>query len=212
MNKIKILTILIIAISHLYSAGQQVWLPNGVWSLVSYKGVYKSSSDARNWDDDNHNIIEDIADSRITYIVPNTNTDDHLYNTVGSASATMNLTANTSTQIGATIGVFAIKDAKSPSGGATLDGTETGSIKMKFTTAHAKSVAETMYSMYVAGESNKPAIRIYFQGNYQGDKFRVRFGNESKAYIGYFDYRNTFDKPAALKDETLKAYLHKVLD
>ena len=58
-----------------------------------------------------------------------------------------------------------------------------------------------MYTMYIGGNGKIPVVKIIFQANYQGELFRVKFGDEKEAYIGYFNYDNTFDNPAILINE-----------
>jgi len=204
MRCFKTLVLLFVLASSLYSAASQIWLPNGVWTLVGYKGIYSGSSEANSWNDDNHLIIEDIADDKFTYVVNTTDETDHLYNSVGSgatASLPLTLTSNDTTQINSNIGVFAISDTTSIRETTTLDGSVTSSVQLKFSTVYDKDPSTPMYSMYVAGGSNTPAIRLVFQGSYSGDLFRVRFGEEEEAYVGYFNHESTYDNPAILVDE-----------
>ena len=199
-----VITVVLLSTSSLYSAASQIWLPNGVWTLVGYKGIYSGSSSATNWDDENHLIVEDTADNRFTYIVNTADETDHLYNSVGSgttATLPLTLTSNDTTEIGSNIGVFAIRGTTSIRGTTTLDGSVASSVQLKFSTVYDKDFSAPIYNMYVAGGGNNPAIRIAFQGSYSGDLFRVRFGEEEEAYVGYFNHENTYDNPAILMNE-----------
>ena len=93
----RIITFTFVTISGLYPQMDTIFLPNGIWKFVGYKGIYFSTTNPRSWDSDRHNTIIDVADEKTTYIVPNSTQDDHLYNYVGGATASVNLTANTFT-------------------------------------------------------------------------------------------------------------------
>ena len=135
-----VIFIVILSAQSLHSAASQVVLPNGVWTLFGYRGIYAGSSEATNWEDDANRIIEDVADSALTYVVNNATATDHLYNSVGGASTTITLTNNDTTEIGANIGVFAIIGTTSVRGTTTLDGSTTSRVQMKFSTTYPKDL------------------------------------------------------------------------
>ena len=201
---IKLLSILLLLTSILYPRANPIWLPNNTWKLVAYKGVYSDVTSPANWAEDSNRIIEDVADENTTFIVPNNDLSNFLYNRATGASATIDLGSNDTTEIDAVIGIFAIRGAHSPraSNPIELDGTQRNRVRMKIPIAKRKT-RTLMYSMYVAGQNKKPAVRLIFQANYQGEKFRIKFGEEEETYVGYFDAQNTFDNPEILVDERL---------
>jgi len=189
----KFLFIILIAINQLTAAAEQTWLPNGLWKLISYKGVYtQGSSDYTKWEDDGLTEISDRADFQTTYAKSNAALDDHETMTVATS------------QIGATIGLFAIKGGKSPSIKKTeLDGSEAKSIKLKIKVGKKKGMLP-MYRMYVAGQPNVPAIRIDYQADYEGEEFKIKFGDEDYAFIGNFSSYATFSSPSKVENENTK--------
>ena len=191
--------------SLLHSAAESVWLPNGIWKLVNYKGVYvRNSNDYIKWNEDGLQTIVDIGDALTTYAVSNAGETDHLYNAAGGALDSITLTENNTTAIGAAIGIFAIKGTKSPSADKTeIDGSVTKSVAVKFATAKLKTNVP-MYRMYVNCDDNKPCLRLDYQADYEGDTFKVKFGEENYVFVAEFNYKSTWANAVTLDDENTR--------
>ena len=100
-----------------------------------------------------------------------------------------------------TLGLLAIENTVSPTGDTTLAVGQTVSVEIdNLLTFDAN---QTRYRMYLAGESNAPAVRIDFQSNLIGKEFKVLFGAESIHYVGFFNPNNTYDNPQVLSESTL---------
>ena len=196
------LRIVIIQLSltiYLMGAGNQVQLNNGMWQAVGFKGGYTKDDGSLAYSGDGAFEFYDIADDTTTWMGYDTSANQLRYNLVSGFSTTNGRTS----QLNSVIGLFAIKGkrSKKTSGYIVLDGTRDNVVNMKVTNATVHRGDSPMYRMYVEGQSGVPTIRIDYQANYNGDMFRIKFGSEEEAYVGYFSHENTYDNPATLTDD-----------
>ena len=98
--------------------------------------------------------------------------EDLRYNAPGGLTRTYGIT----NQVGGTIGLFAIHGQLSKTEKTTLDGGVENVVFMKAPSAKAYRGDIPQYRMYVEGRSGIPTIRIDYQGNHNGDMFRIKFG------------------------------------
>jgi hypothetical protein len=189
--------------SFLNAGANQIWLTNGVWQPVGVQGIYKLDQSATSWAADFTNVIEDRADSNATYARGDEATADNYY---VDKDNNITKTYHTQTsQLHGTVGLFAIKGgtSKKVSNYIDLDGSKKNNVKMKIINIRNKDYNLPMYRMYIEGRPNVPAIRLDYQANYEGDKFRIRFGNEEEDYYGFFRSSATFQHPARLQVEVI---------
>jgi len=186
--------------SNLYCAGMQIQLNNGMWQAIGIQGAYTADITDVGYDADSSFEFYDVADSNTTWMTLNTSTSQLAYNTVSGVSNVYGPT----TQLSGVIGLFVIKGqrSKKKSNFTILDGTTTNVVKMKVLDSLPYRGDIPMYRMYVEGQSGVAAFRIDFQSDYQGKSFKLRFGKEPEAYIGYFNYENTFTNPAKISLDT----------
>ena len=171
-------------LSSLLFSAVQVALKNNQWQLLGVNGVYIDNLSPPIWGTTG-NIISDgieVGVQDTSYYVAN------------------NLTPTTFAE-NKTIGVLAIRGSSSPSGQTTL--TTGTTVYLERSTFLAYDGSQSKYRMYLAGANNIPAIRIDFQANLAGKSFKVRFANENKHYIAYFNPDNTFDNPQKLSEDTI---------
>ncbi len=188
----------------LNSGAHQLWLTNGVWQPVGIQGIYTLDQGATTWEADFTNIIEDRADSNATYMRGDKATANNYY--VDKNNMMVKDYHTLTSKLHATIGLFAIKGgtSKKVSNYIDLDGSEKNNVKMKVLKTRDKDYNLPMYRMYIEGRPNVPAIRIDYQADYEGDKFRIKFGEEEEDYYAYFRSTATFQHPSKLRVEVIE--------
>ncbi|VAY88504.1 hypothetical protein MNB_ARC-1_808 [hydrothermal vent metagenome] len=175
----KYIFIFIVFISYLFSA-VQLELANKRWQLIGVNGVYIDGSTSP---------VFGTSGIVITQAV-NANGTPSYY---ASNNATPFSIASDKT-----VGILLIEGTKSPNGDTTL--TVGTTVSFEIDTFYKFNSDQTRYRMYLAGQNNKPAIRIDFQSNLIGKSFKVKFGNENTYYTAYFNPDNTFDSPQKLAE------------
>ena len=193
------IVLLILINTVMLNAVIQTELKNEKWQLIGFMGPAGASS-AVNYRQDRSREVIDIADANTTYLVKeNSNANGQLAYKTGNGITDLAVTyTGTTTQIGSSIGIFAIKNQRSPSGETTLASTEATAVKMKISNPKEFIVNLPKYRMYIGGRSDVAAVRIDYQADYEGQQFKIKFGNETKDYVGYFNYSSTFLTPYIL--------------
>ena len=184
----------------LYAAGRQIQLNNGVWQAIGFQGAYTTQNEDTGYDADSNFEFYDIADENTTWVaVSSTDSTDLIYNDPSGQTTTYGPT----TQLNSVIGLFVIigKRSKKTTNFITLDGSSTNVVKLKVPEPLTYRTDIPMYRMYVEGGPNDVAFRLDFQADYQGKRIRVRFGEETNSYFTYFNYENTYDNPARLRED-----------
>ena len=177
-----IIGLLLIFIVTLQGA-RQLALANNKWQLLGVNGVYVEG------------LIPAVFGA--SGIVVTDTVDAN-----GQASYYQGITTTASTAPNdSTLGLLAIQNVNSPTGDTTLSLGQI--ISLEIGNLLTFDPGQTRYRMYLAGESNAPAIRIDFQANLIGKEFKILFGTESIHYVGFFNPNNTYDNPQALSGSTL---------
>jgi len=197
-NIFKFIFLIIVMNNFIFGGANQIWLPNGLWTPIGIKGIYKLDQNAESWKVDFTTILEDVADDKTTYAKGDTTRSNNFYVDVMN-NTTKKYSEDTSI-LHATIGIFAIKGgtSKKLSNYVVLDGTRENIVKIKIPQIKNKDYDLPMYRMYIEGREGVPAIRIDYQGDYEGDKFRVKFADEKEDYICYFNNNKTFNNPSKI--------------
>ena len=207
-KKLEIILLGIICISlNLYAAGRQIQLNNGVWQAIGFQGAYSTQNEESGYDTDPTFEFYDVADENTTWVAVSTaDTTELIYNDPTNFNGNPNgrSTYGSTTQLNSVIGLFAIisKRSKKVANFTTLDGSNTNVVKMKVSEPLPYRTDVPMYRMYVEGGPNDVAFRLDFQADYQGKRMRVRFGEETESYFTYFNYENTYDNPARLREDS----------
>ena len=203
--------------SHLSAAAKQIQLNNDAWQAVGFQGLYELDASIVSWESNPTRPIYDIADEYTTYLAGVPSANDNFY-ARGNGEMSTEYVTDTAPFYG-TVGIFAILGTQSrkESNYIVLDGSEDHAVHVKTEYVKDKVHHIPMFRMYIEGKDDIPTIRVDYQGDYEGTKLRVRFGEERVTYYTYFNSSKTYSNPADLyaqivDDEAKSASIVEAVD
>ena len=182
----------------LLAAAKQIQLNNDAWQAVGFQGLYELDTNIVSWESNPTRAIQDVADAYTTYFAGVPSLNDNFY-ARGNGDMSEEYVADTAPFYG-TVGIFAIVGTQSrkESNYIVLDGSDDHAVHVKAEYIKEKAHHVPMFRMYIEGKDDVPTIRVDYQGDYEGTKLRVKFGEEKETYYTYFNSSKTYSSPADL--------------